>query len=148
MRFADRGDNRSTSGRNDWAQHSLNPGTMTFGKLFAILLTPPKVPDSMLLVSIIVSVIPLLLFWHQALRSLNADISCNSLVSDIECSLSSDDLAAIFVSPVTVSDALSLLKLNKSDGIQLVSNHFIHASTSLILPLSKFFSHAVAWLCS
>ena len=59
----------------------------------------------------------------------------NSSISDIGCSLSSSDLATTFVSPITVYGALSHLKTNKSDGTQLVSNHFICASTSLTQPL-------------
>ena len=71
---------------------------------------------------------------------LNADNPSKSSISDIGCSLSSSDLAATSVSPITVYEALSHLKTNKSDGTQLVSNHFICASACLTQPLSKFFT--------
>ena len=66
--------------------------------------------------------------------------SSNPSLSNIHASLSSSDLTAISVSPHTVSEALSHLKMNKSDGTQLVSNHFICGSTPLIHTLSKLFT--------
>ena len=62
------------------------------------------------------------------------------ILTNIESSLSSSDLASISVSPHTVSEALSHLKSNKSDGTSLMSNHFIFASTSLVHLLSKLFT--------
>ena len=79
-------------------------------------------------------------FGSKLRRLLNNDISSNSLVNDLASSLSPFDLAVIFVSPITVSEALSHLKLNKSDGTQLVSNHFTCASPALTQPLSKLFT--------
>ena len=80
---------------------------------------------------------------------LNSDNSLNSdLTSKIESSLSSSDLVSTLVSSGTVSEALSHLKSDKSDGTQLKSNHFILPSSSLASPLSKlFYSHVTPWLC-
>ena len=58
----------------------------------------------------------------------------------IRSSLCDSDLASTLVSPVTVSEALSHLKMNKSDGANLSSNHFICASTTLIDFLSKLYT--------
>ena len=66
--------------------------------------------------------------------------SCSSLLSNIESSLSSSDLASISVSTSTIAEAISHLKPNKSDGSLLSSNHFIHASSTLIDVLSQLFT--------
>ena len=88
---------------------SLNTGTMTFGELFVMLVNPVRVHRS--------TTAPCV--DHC---SCNADIAnafgdtSQSLLTNIESSLSSSDLASISVSPHTVSKALSHLKSNKSDG--------------------------------
>ena len=56
---------------------------------------------------------------------LNSDNSLKSdITSKIESSLSSSDLVSTLVSSGTVSEALSHLKSDKSNGTQLKSNHF------------------------
>ena len=74
------------------------------------------------------------------LSSNNEDASFLTLHSNFKSSPSSNDLSSIIVSPNTVSEALVHLKLNKSDGTQLASNHFIYAATPLSKPLSKLFT--------
>ena len=74
---------------------------------------------------------------------MNSDDDAASLLtlnSKILCSLFSTDLSSFSVSPGCVSKALAHLKLKKSDGTQLHSNHFICAATSLLVPLSKLFT--------
>ena len=122
---------------------SLNPGTMTSGELFVMLLNPVRVHlyttapcvDHYSCNTDIANA-----FGDKLHSLLNSDNSSHPLLADIERSLSSSDLASISVSPHTVSEALSHLRSNKSDGTSLMSNHFIFASTSLVHLLSKLFT--------
>ena len=54
MRSADQKGSRSISGGSNMVMPSLNPGTMTFGELFVMLLNPVKVHQLLHLVLIIV----------------------------------------------------------------------------------------------
>ena len=63
--------------------------------------------------------------------------SCPSLLSNAENSLCSSDIASISVSTSTISEALSHLKPNKSDGSLFSSNQ---ASSTLLLVLSRLFT--------
>lgn len=98
---------------------SLNPGTMIFGELFVMLVnlvrvhrstTAPCVDHCSCNADIANA------FGDKLHSLLNSDDSSQSLLTNIESSLSSSDLASISVSPHTVSEALSHLKSNKSDG--------------------------------
>ena len=142
MRSADYKDSRSTSGGSNLAMPSLNPGTMTFGELFVMLLNPVRVHLLLHLVLIIVIAYADIAnaFGDKLQSLLNSDNSSHPLLTNIESSLSSSDLASISVSPHTVSEAVSLLKSNKSDGTSLMSNHLILVSNSLVHLLSKLFT--------
>ena len=62
------------------------------------------------------------------------------LLSSINSSLCTSDIASTSISSSVVSKALSHLKSGKSDGTSLLSNHFIYASSVLSEPLSSLFT--------
>ena len=64
----------------------------------------------------------------------------SKVLSDLNASLNRTDLISCSVSVTTVIEALSHLKLAKSDGTALISNHFICASSVLSVFLSKLFT--------
>jgi hypothetical protein len=64
----------------------------------------------------------------------------SEILSDLSASLKQADLISCSVSEPTVIEALSHLKLAKSDGTALISNHFICASSVLSAFLSKLFT--------
>ena len=70
----------------------------------------------------------------------NACLSVSKVLSDLNASLNQADLISCSISITTVIEALSHLKLAKSDGTALVSNHFICASSILSAFLSKLFT--------
>ena len=74
------------------------------------------------------------------LNSANDLSNRSELLTTVSDSLSAEDLNAASISPNIVSEASSHLKLGKSDGTPLCSNHFICASTVLCEPLSKLFT--------
>ena len=74
---------------------------------------------------------------------LNADNCLNSrsdLLHSIEETLSHSDLESSVVSPEDVAEALSRIKPGKSDGTELISNHFLYAKSILNDFLSKLFT--------
>ena len=62
------------------------------------------------------------------------------ILSDINAFLTQDDRISCSISVSTVKEALSHLKLDRSDGTVLNSNHFICASSVLSTFLSKLFT--------
>ena len=58
-----------------------------------------------------------------------------TILIDIQSSLSSQDLADIEITPSMVADAMSCLKRFKSDGTPVSSNHILYAA-----PASNFLS--------
>ena len=64
----------------------------------------------------------------------------DSLLSSLDSSLCSEDLAPFLVSERCVMDAFSHLKSGKGDGSTLVSNHWIHALPALCSPLASLFT--------
>ena len=64
----------------------------------------------------------------------------SKVLSDLNASLNQADLTSCSISITTVIEALSHLKLGKSDGTALISNHFICASSVLSAFLSKLFT--------
>ena len=83
------------------------------------------------------------------LNSANDLSNRSELLTTVSDSLSAADLNAASITPNIVSEASSHLKVGKSDGTPLCSNHFICASAVLCEPLSKlFYSHFKAWVYS
>ena len=80
----------------------------------------------------------------KSLLNTDSSDSRSELFAKVESSLSQSDLASTLVSSGTVSDALSRIKADKSDGSTLSSNHFICASSSLSDYLAKLFT-AMLW---
>ena len=53
------------------------------------------------------------------------------VLSDLKASLNQGDFASCSISVTSAIDAFSHLKMGKSDGTALISNHFICASSAL-----------------
>ena len=68
--------------------------------------------------------------------------ACSDLFSFLDSSLRDSDLKDTFTSPSTIAESLSHLKLGKSEGTKfnLLSNHFIYASSVLSGFLSNLFT--------
>ena len=64
----------------------------------------------------------------------------DSILVDIQSSLTSQDLANIVITPSMVADAMSCLKRFKSDGTPVSSNHILYAAPALTNFLSSFFT--------
>ena len=58
----------------------------------------------------------------------------------LNCSLSDSDISSAMIMPSNVAESISRLKLGKSDGTSLLSNHFICASSVLSEFLSSLFT--------
>ena len=66
--------------------------------------------------------------------------SRSDLFSFLDSSLRESDLKDTFISPSTIAESLSHLTLGKSEGTNLLSNHFIYASSVLSGFLSNLFT--------
>ena len=76
----------------------------------------------------------------MVLNSANNLSNHSGLLTTVSDSLSAADLKSASITPNVVSEASSHLKLGKSDGTPLCSNHFICTATVLCKPLSKLFT--------
>ena len=69
--------------------------------------------------------------WSNKLLSLlnlSDNVSCDALTNSLSDSLSSSDLESIQFSPECIFQAICNLKLSKSDGSGLSSDHLVHAA--------------------
>ena len=64
----------------------------------------------------------------------------DALLSSLQSSLSSEDLASVAVTEECVVDAFSHLKCGKGDGSSLVSDHWVHALPALSCHLASLFT--------
>ena len=64
----------------------------------------------------------------------------DALLSSLQSSLSSEDLALVAVTEECVVDAFSHLKCGKGDGSSLVSDHWVHALPALSCHLASLFT--------